>query len=50
MRAIKRALDPQGLLNGGKKVPAERAAGGAAPAQAQVSELPLFVGAPACMQ
>jgi len=48
MRAIKRALDPQGLLNGGKKVPAERAAGGAAPAQAP--ELPLYVGAPACMQ
>ena len=45
MRAIKRALDPQGLLNGGKKIPPERKEG--AP-QAE-SELPLYVGPPACM-
>ena len=44
MRAIKRALDPQGLLNAGKKVPPEEAGEGGAGAPA------LWVGAPACMR
>jgi len=46
MRTIKRALDPAGLLNAGKKVPAEADAADAAKGE---RELPLFVGAPACM-